>query len=50
MATGATIEELVVEGRTALLLLARTTPLMVAPGDFAFMIGYPSGEVAVPGR
>jgi predicted deacylase len=50
VATGATIEEFVVEDRPALLLLARTTPLMVAPGDFAFMVGYPSGEVTVPGR
>jgi hypothetical protein len=39
-----------VEDRPALLLLARTTPLMVAPGDFAFMVGYPHGEVTVPGR
>jgi len=50
VATGATIEEFVVEDRPTLLLLARTTPVMVAPGDFAYMIGYPSGEVTVPGR
>lgn len=48
--TGETLEEFVVEDRPALLLLARITPTMVAPGDFACMVGYPSGEVEVPSR
>lgn len=48
--SGETLEEFVVADRPALLLLARTTPTTVAPGDFAFMVGYPDGEVDVPGR
>lgn len=48
--TGETLEEFVVEDRPALLLLARITPTMVVPGDFAYMVGYPSGEVDVPSR
>ena len=48
--TGETLEEFSVPDRPALLLLARTTPTTVSPGDFAFMVGYPDGEVEVPGR
>ena len=49
-ATGETLEEFLVQDRPAVLLLASTTPMMVAPGDFAYMVGYPSGEVEVPSR
>jgi predicted deacylase len=49
-ATGETLEQFMVENRPARLLLARTTPTTVAPGDFAYMVGYPDGEVALPSR
>ena len=49
--SGETLEEFAVKDhRPALLLLARTTPTIVAPGDFAFMVGYPDGEIEMPGR
>jgi hypothetical protein len=49
-ATGETLEEFVVADRPARLLLARTVPTTVAPGDFTYMVGYPEGEVTLPGR
>lgn len=50
VATGASLEEFVIEDGPATLLLARTTPSMVSPGDFAYAVGYPRGEVRVPSR
>ena len=47
--TGAIVEQFIVDDRPAVLLLARTTPTMVAPGDFAYAVGYPHAEVSVPG-
>jgi predicted deacylase len=49
-ATGETLEEFVVQERPALLLLARTTPMMITPGDLGFMVGYVDGEIDVPTR
>jgi predicted deacylase len=48
-ATGERIEEFSIEA-PALLLLADNSPRMVAPGAFAYMVGYPSGEIDVPAR
>jgi predicted deacylase len=48
-ATGARVEEFSI-AEPALLLLAEQSPRMVAPGAFAYMVGYPSGEIDVPAR
>jgi predicted deacylase len=48
-ATGERVEEFAI-AEPALLLLADQSPRMVAPGAFAFMVGYPSGEIDVPAR
>lgn len=48
-ATGERIEEFSIDA-PALLLLADNSPRMVAPGAFAYMVGYPSGEIDVPAR
>jgi predicted deacylase len=46
--TGARVEEMKVEDK-GLLMLANATPLMVDPGAFACMVGFPSGEATVRG-
>lgn len=46
--TGERIEEFTVEDEGGLLLMAVTSPAMVQPGDFVFMVGYPGREVVVP--
>jgi len=48
-ATGERVEEFSIEA-PALLLLADHSPRMVAPGAFAYMVGYPSGDIDVPAR
>lgn len=48
-ATGERFEEFAID-EGALLLLADNSPRMVAPGAFAYMVGYPSGEIEVPAR
>lgn len=47
-ATGEVWEEFEID-RPAILLMAVTTPKIVNPGDFAFMVGFPHDEVEVPG-
>jgi predicted deacylase len=48
VATGETVERFdIVDG--AILLMARTTPIMVRPGDFAFMTGRVTGHLPVGG-
>lgn len=47
--TGERLEELTVPREGAILLMVVTTPTMVAPGSFGFMVGFPYDEVDVPG-
>lgn len=47
--TGERLEELVVPQAGAILLMVVTTPTMVAPGSFGFMVGFPFDEIVVPG-
>ena len=47
--TGKRIQEFEVEDEGCLLMMASTTPAIVRPGDFAFMIGRATEDVAVPG-
>ena len=47
--TGERIDEFGARGGGGLLLLANASPTMIAPGAFASAVGYPSGEVDVPG-
>lgn len=47
-ATGETWEEFSID-RPGILLMAVTTPTIVNPGDFAFMVGFPHDEIDVPG-
>jgi predicted deacylase len=46
-ATGEIWEEFEID-RPGILLMAVTTPTIVNPGDFAFMVGIPHDEIAVP--
>jgi predicted deacylase len=46
--TGERIEEFTYDGDDGLLLMVTTTPRLVAPGDFAFMVGPVVGSVDVP--
>jgi predicted deacylase len=45
--TGEPAQEFAV-ARPGILLLGRTTPTIVQPGDYAFMVGFPEGEIEVP--
>ena len=47
--TGQRIQEFEVEGDGWLLMMTSTTPTIVRPGDFAFMIGRATEDLAVPG-
>lgn len=47
--TGVRLEELSVPHDGAVLLMVVTTPTMVAPGSFGFMVGFPFDEIEVPG-
>lgn len=47
--TGERVQEFEVEGDGWLLMMSSTTPAVVRPGDFAFMIGRATDELAVPG-
>lgn len=46
--TGEVWEEFEID-RDGILLMAVTTPSIVNPGDFAFMVGFPHDEIDVPG-
>lgn len=46
--TGERIEEFTYDGDDGMLLMVTTTPRLVAPGDFAFMVGPVVGSVDVP--
>ena len=46
--TGERVEEFSADKDGALLLLARTSPAMLNPGDFGAVIAYPQREIAVP--
>lgn len=45
--TGEVLEQFAAERDGGLLLLARSSPVMVSPGEFAAGIGYPSREIEV---
>ncbi|MFN3257964.1 MAG: succinylglutamate desuccinylase/aspartoacylase family protein [Ilumatobacter sp.] len=36
--------------RDGILLMSRCTPIMVTPGDYAFMVGHPSDRIELPAR
>jgi predicted deacylase len=46
--TGELLEEFVAEREGAQLMLLRSSPAMVAPGDFGAVIAYPAGEIDIP--
>lgn len=46
---GSVLERFVLE-RDGILLMSRSTPIMVTPGDYAFMVGHPTDEVELPSR
>jgi predicted deacylase len=46
--TGERIEEFTYDDDDGMLLMVTTTPRLVAPGDFAFMVGPVAGSVDVP--
>ena len=47
-ATGEVWEEFEIE-QPGILMMTVTTPAIVNPGDFAFMVGFPHDEIRVPG-
>lgn len=44
------LEEYVIEREGGILLMASTAPSVATPGQYAFMVGYPHDEVALPAR
>lgn len=44
---GRALERFEVES-DGIMLMSRTAPIMVAPGDYAFMIGHPHGSIELP--
>jgi len=46
--TGKAVEEYEVAKDGAIVLMLSSSPMMVSPGSFLYMVGYPDGEIRVP--
>lgn len=47
---GSVMEEFVIDRAGGQLLMSSTAPIMVSPGQYAFMVGYPFDEIVLPRR